>query len=134
MDTRFGWIFNCILSIDVQVKVVDRAAVVTAKAETVVVKPAGIQEAIDTEIGNYSSHLIIICTFEVQLYSNLVIENCLSTFFTLGKYPKGRCFIRPSGTEDVIRVYAEAFTQEAADDLANSVAKIVDKFLGSGSD
>ncbi|KAE8683759.1 Phosphoacetylglucosamine mutase [Hibiscus syriacus] len=49
------------------------------------------------------------------------------------KYPKGRCFIRPSGTEDVIRVYAEASTQEAADSLADSVAKIVDRSLGFGS-
>ncbi|MBA0758975.1 hypothetical protein Gotri_021919 [Gossypium trilobum] len=49
------------------------------------------------------------------------------------KYPKGRCFIRPSGTEDVIRVYAEASTQEAADSLAGSVAKIVDRFLGFSS-
>lgn len=49
------------------------------------------------------------------------------------KYPQGRCFIRPSGTEDVIRVYAEASTQEAADSLANSVARLVDQFLGFGS-
>ncbi|KAF7828526.1 phosphoacetylglucosamine mutase [Senna tora] len=47
------------------------------------------------------------------------------------KYPQGRCFVRPSGTEDVVRVYAEASTQEAADSLANSVAKLVDQFLGS---
>ncbi|XP_068304986.1 phosphoacetylglucosamine mutase [Pyrus communis] len=49
------------------------------------------------------------------------------------KYPRGRCFIRPSGTEDVIRVYAEASTQNAANSLANSVAKLVDQFLGFGS-
>uniref|UniRef100_A0A2N9EXT3 Phosphoacetylglucosamine mutase n=1 Tax=Fagus sylvatica TaxID=28930 RepID=A0A2N9EXT3_FAGSY len=42
------------------------------------------------------------------------------------KYPQGRSFIRPSGTEDVVRVYAESSTQEAADSLANSVAKLVD--------
>ncbi|KAI3690919.1 hypothetical protein L2E82_49132 [Cichorium intybus] len=34
------------------------------------------------------------------------------------------------GTEDVVRVYAEANTQEAADELAASVAKLVDQFLG----
>ncbi|OMO92470.1 hypothetical protein COLO4_17563 [Corchorus olitorius] len=51
----------------------------------------------------------------------------------IAKYPKGRCFIRPSGTEDVVRVYAEAATQEDADSLANSVAKLVDRFLGFGS-
>ncbi|XP_024986965.1 phosphoacetylglucosamine mutase [Cynara cardunculus var. scolymus] len=47
-----------------------------------------------------------------------------------GKYPQGRCFVRPSGTEDVVRVYAEANTQEAADELATQVAKLVDQFLG----
>ena len=49
------------------------------------------------------------------------------------KYPRGRSFIRPSGTEDVIRVYVEASTQEAADSLANSVAKLVDQHLGFAS-
>ena len=49
------------------------------------------------------------------------------------KYPQGRAFIRPSGTEDVVRVYAEASTQEAADSLANSVAKLVEEFLGFSS-
>ena len=33
------------------------------------------------------------------------------------------CFGRPSGTEDVVRVYAEASTSEAADRLALDVAK-----------
>ncbi|KAL6183576.1 hypothetical protein ACLB2K_044987 [Fragaria x ananassa] len=83
-----------------QVKVVDRTAVVTANAETVVAKPPGIQEAINAETA---------------------------------KYPRGRCFIRPSGTEDVIRVYAEASTEHAADSLASSVAKLVDQKLGSGT-
>ncbi|XP_016649503.1 PREDICTED: phosphoacetylglucosamine mutase isoform X1 [Prunus mume] len=49
------------------------------------------------------------------------------------EHPRGRCFIRPSGTEDVIRVYAEASSQDAADNLAQSVAKLVDQFLGFGS-
>lgn len=37
----------------------------------------------------------------------------------------GRAFVRPSGTEDVVRVYAEAATQAAADDLARLVARHV---------
>ena len=36
----------------------------------------------------------------------------------MAKTPKGRCFVRPSGTEDVVRVYAEAATQAEADELA----------------
>ena len=33
--------------------------------------------------------------------------------------------MRPSGTEDVVRVYAEARTQAAADELAAQVARAV---------
>ncbi len=40
-------------------------------------------------------------------------------------FAAGRSFVRPSGTEDVIRVYAEADTQAAADDLARQVARHV---------
>ncbi|XP_071906933.1 phosphoacetylglucosamine mutase [Coffea arabica] len=95
---RWNELYHDLPSRQLKVKVLDRAAVVTANAETVVVKPSGIQEAINAEIA---------------------------------KYHKGRCFIRPSGTEDVVRVYAEASTQEAADGLAYSVAKLADQFLGS---
>ena len=42
----------------------------------------------------------------------------------------GRAFVRPSGTEDVVRVYAEAVTQEAADGLALAVARHVHKVAG----
>lgn len=45
-------------------------------------------------------------------------------------YSHGRCFVRPSGTEDVVRVYAEASTMEAADSLAKSVAQHVERILG----
>ncbi|KAL8088991.1 hypothetical protein AgCh_038663 [Apium graveolens] len=95
---KWNKLYNDLPSRQLKVKVVDRTAVVTANAETEVVSPPGIQEAI----------------------------NVLTA-----KYPRGRCFIRPSGTEDVVRVYAEASTQEAADDLASSVAKLTDQFLGS---
>ncbi|KGN66058.1 phosphoacetylglucosamine mutase [Cucumis sativus] len=97
---KWSELYQDLPSRQLKVKVVDRTAVETSNAETEVVKPPGLQEAINSEIA---------------------------------KYPQGRCFIRPSGTEDVIRVYAEASTQEAADDLATSVAKLVDQFLGVGS-
>eukprot|EP00879_Flechtneria_rotunda_P020590 GHRR01021665.1.p1 GENE.GHRR01021665.1~~GHRR01021665.1.p1 ORF type:complete len:503 (+),score=168.16 GHRR01021665.1:54-1562(+) len=52
----------------------------------------------------------------------------------VAEYPHGRAFARPSGTEDVVRIYAEADTQEAADSLARRVAGIVyDKAGGIGS-
>ncbi|NXG49539.1 AGM1 mutase, partial [Psilopogon haemacephalus] len=41
-----------------------------------------------------------------------------------------RAFVRPSGTEDVVRIYAEADTQEAADALAHGVALAVHQLAG----
>ncbi|NXG54423.1 AGM1 mutase, partial [Hemiprocne comata] len=38
------------------------------------------------------------------------------------KYKLSRAFVRPSGTEDVVRIYAEADTQENADALAHEVS------------
>ena len=41
-----------------------------------------------------------------------------------------RAFVRPSGTEDVVRVYAEAGTQAAADALAAAVEAAVRETCG----
>ncbi|CAA7268023.1 unnamed protein product [Cyclocybe aegerita] len=41
------------------------------------------------------------------------------------RYGGGRSFVRPSGTEDVVRVYAEASVRSQADELAFRVAGIV---------
>lgn len=41
------------------------------------------------------------------------------------KVDSGRSFVRPSGTEDCVRVYAEAGTSAAADSLASTVSDLV---------
>ncbi|THH34042.1 hypothetical protein EUX98_g140 [Antrodiella citrinella] len=41
------------------------------------------------------------------------------------RYEAGRAFVRPSGTEDVVRVYAEAMVKSQADELAFRVAGLV---------
>ncbi|KAJ8966110.1 hypothetical protein NQ317_011015 [Molorchus minor] len=46
------------------------------------------------------------------------------------KYNKGRAFVRPSGTEDIVRVYAEAATRKDADKLAAEVALKVFQLAG----
>lgn len=46
----------------------------------------------------------------------------------VGKYKNGRCFARASGTEEAMRVYAEAATRGEADDLAAKVAGVVKQF------
>lgn len=43
----------------------------------------------------------------------------------VAQYEAGRSFVRASGTEDAVRVYAEASTRQAADELAFKVAGLV---------
>ncbi|RIA97941.1 hypothetical protein C1645_751212 [Glomus cerebriforme] len=51
----------------------------------------------------------------------------------VSEYKDGRSFVRPSGTEDVVRVYAEAATREECDKLAYKVAGLVyDQAGGTG--
>ncbi|XP_033106770.1 phosphoacetylglucosamine mutase-like [Anneissia japonica] len=52
----------------------------------------------------------------------------------VSKYNKSRSFVRPSGTEDVVRVYAEADTQTSADLLAYDVAVKVHELAGGVGD
>ena len=47
----------------------------------------------------------------------------------VANYQDGRSFVRPSGTEDVVRVYAEAATREAADQLSEKVCQVVTEML-----
>ncbi|XP_076862460.1 phosphoacetylglucosamine mutase [Brachyhypopomus gauderio] len=46
------------------------------------------------------------------------------------KYKQARAFVRPSGTENIVRVYAEADTQEGADSLAYEVSLAVYRQAG----
>ncbi|KAH8255884.1 hypothetical protein KR026_000885 [Drosophila bipectinata] len=48
----------------------------------------------------------------------------------VANYKRGRAFVRPSGTEDVVRVYAEAVTKEDTDNLAYEVGILVQKLAG----
>ncbi|XP_017349585.1 phosphoacetylglucosamine mutase [Ictalurus punctatus] len=50
------------------------------------------------------------------------------------KYKQARAFVRPSGTEDVVRVYAEADTQESVDGLAHQVSLAVYQLAGGVGD
>ena len=52
----------------------------------------------------------------------------------VSKYSQARSFARPSGTEDVVRVYAEADTRDAADALALEVSQLVYDFAGGIGD
>ncbi|KAI9725285.1 MAG: Phosphoacetylglucosamine Mutase [Chrysothrix sp. TS-e1954] len=46
------------------------------------------------------------------------------------RYARGRCFARASGTEDAMRVYAEASSKSEAEDLGHKVRELVRHFGG----
>jgi len=81
----------------IKVVVKDRNLVQTTDAERVCFAPAGLQEQIDLLIRD-------------GVIENAPVEPNLR-----------RSFARPSGTEDVVRVYAEGATQQEADLLAERV-------------
>ena len=56
---------------------------------------------------------------ETRILDPIVLQNIIDEH--VQKVSLGRAFLRPSGTEDVVRVYAEAETQEQADKLADQV-------------
>ncbi|EDW78771.1 uncharacterized protein Dwil_GK12616 [Drosophila willistoni] len=48
----------------------------------------------------------------------------------VSNYKRGRAFVRPSGTEDVVRVYAEANTKEDTVSLAHEIGILVQRLAG----
>jgi len=90
-------------SVMLKVLVKDRTVISTTDAERRCVTPAGLQDAIDALVAAAPA----------------------------GSKPgTRRAFVRPSGTEDVVRVYAEATTREEVDKLAADVCAVTAKLAG----
>ena len=47
----------------------------------------------------------------------------------VSRVPQGRCFVRPSGTENCVRIYAEAATQALADQLVEDAVIAIRTFV-----
>lgn len=79
---------------------------------------------------------ILICPFLLDLA--LVVSVHIFPSLYAGRQPHRhrisrpikRCFVRPSGTEDVVRVYAEAATREDADALCLKAMQAVHDIAG----
>ena len=103
-----------------QVQVADRRAIKTTNAETRVAAPTGLQQAIDASMAQYPEGA---CRW-LPFGSNRDAQCDILPPLRLAEHA-GRAFVRPSGTEDVVRVYAEAATQAGADELAQACAEHV---------
>ena len=62
---------------------------------------------------------------ETAVVEPVALKNAIEAAVQAVDAENGRAFARPSGTEDVVRVYAEASTVELADELAAKVAQAI---------
>jgi phosphoacetylglucosamine mutase len=62
---------------------------------------------------------------ETRCTSPVELQDALDAAIVTVGGSLSRCFVRPSGTENVVRVYAEAPTPQQADELATQAAKLV---------
>lgn len=75
--------------------------------------------------------LVIQCNAnETQVISPPELQTEINSLVNQIDAESGRAFVRPSGTEDVVRIYAEASSSEKADALALAVAKAVYHLAG----
>lgn len=69
-----------------------------------------------TKIPSVNKFKITCTDDETSALTPIELQNALN--IAMKSIPNGRCFVRPSGTEDVVRIYAEALTQDQANQLA----------------
>lgn len=89
-----------------KVKVSDRTLITTNSNETAATSPAALQAALQSAM------------------------DAMALQEGAGDGPKPRCFVRPSGTEDAVRVYAEANSQKGADNLAYEAMALIYRLCG----
>ncbi|KAL5966023.1 Phosphoacetylglucosamine mutase [Taenia solium] len=101
-------LYHDLPSRQLKVKIADRTVIQTTDADRKATHPLGLQDAIDSFVREADA---------------AVMKAGLATSGEGGGV--SRAFVRSSGTEDVVRVYAESATQSLADWLAQSVARLV---------
>lgn len=60
-----------------------------------------------------------------KLLAPLEIQNKIDDIVSEFKSNRGRCFVRASGTEDIVRIYSEAESEEIAKIIAEKVYEIL---------
>lgn len=76
-------------------------------------------------------NLIICSDDETHVISPEELQVALTQVMTVSAASgtRGRCFVRPSGTEDVVRVYAEATDMIAVEALLDSAVAAIHKYV-----
>ncbi|CAI8033192.1 Phosphoacetylglucosamine mutase [Geodia barretti] len=111
----------------------DRMVVKTTDFERNCVSPEGLQEAIDTLVASKPRARSFVRCYIQQLKLHVSWLKISEVKRKNSENSRWVSHIQPSGTEDVVRVYAEAETQALADELTVQVAaKVFDLAGGTG--
>lgn len=81
-----------------------------------------------TKVPATNKSLIRCSEDETRVIHPIELQNDLDQ--AMNSIPSGRCFVRPSGTEDYVRIYAEATTQADADRLALLCIDAIHRHIG----
>ncbi|TYJ54716.1 hypothetical protein B9479_004656 [Cryptococcus floricola] len=73
-------------------------------------------------------HIFVATDAERKLESPINLQGKIDA--AVGKFVEGRSFVRPSGTEDCVRVYAEAATTLEVEALASNITDLVRQAAG----
>ena len=65
---------------------------------------------------------------EMEVLSPRELQAALDA--VMGTVSQGRCFVRPSGTEDIVRIYAEAETVEGVELLVAGATRAILEIVG----
>ena len=65
---------------------------------------------------------------EMEVVTPIALQHALNGI--MGRVQQGRCFVRPSGTEDIVRIYAEALTLEGVEVLVSEATKSIIEIVG----
>ncbi|CDU17971.1 phosphoacetylglucosamine mutase, putative [Plasmodium yoelii] len=68
---------------------------------------------------------------ELYLIEPKSLQNQIEEIVKKTDMKYGRCFIRPSGTENLIRIYAEAETVKQMDEILDKVQKVVVEYINN---
>jgi phosphoacetylglucosamine mutase len=123
LEQWYGGLYRDLPSRQLKVHVKDRTVIQVNHNETQVVQPKQLQDALDTEMQQRTT---------TKTATPLPMTAATDDDDALDGTP--RCFVRPSGTEDVVRIYAEGRTQTEADSLARAAAQRVHQLCGGIGD
>lgn len=112
-----------------KVRVPDPSVITTTADEQHALTPMGLQNAIDDAVRAIQCQFCN-CTNTDKHNDTSSDDNKITTDITKQTADKihARAFVRPSGTEPIVRIYCEASRQDACEQLAATIEQIVNKY------